>query len=205
MGAGWSYKLFNGYLNLPYSFHLQKNSAELFRNITGEVAMFANGGISTGVMLINEIMVILGIGVLLLVVEPIGTIIVVSVLVLAGWSFNYITKQHIANWGEARQYHDGLRIQHLQQGLNGVKDGTIDHEEIIHEIAAMTGISIEQLSQKQASNLKTLEEKMKLQVFGQDKAINTIVEERTVRDLIPKLRLANAQGIVEYPLNKIVI
>ena len=60
--------------------------------------------------------------------------------------------------------------------LNGVKDGTIDHEEIIHEIAAMTGISIEQLSQKQASNLKTLEEKMKLQVFGQDKALNTIID-----------------------------
>ena len=54
--------------------------------------------------------------------------------------------------------------------LNGVKDGKIDHEEIIHEISTMTGISIEQLSQKQASNLKTLEEKMKLQVFGQDKA-----------------------------------
>ena len=60
--------------------------------------------------------------------------------------------------------------------LNGTKDGTIDHEEIIHEISAMTGISIEQLSQKQASNLKTLEEKMKLQVFGQDKAINAIVD-----------------------------
>jgi ATP-dependent Clp protease ATP-binding subunit ClpA len=60
--------------------------------------------------------------------------------------------------------------------LNGVKDGVIDHEEIIHEISQMTGISIEQLSQKQASNLKTLEEKMKLQVFGQDKAINTITD-----------------------------
>jgi len=60
--------------------------------------------------------------------------------------------------------------------LNGTKDGKIDHEEIIHEISAMTGISIEQLSQKQASNLKTLEEKMKLQVFGQEKAINTIVD-----------------------------
>jgi len=60
--------------------------------------------------------------------------------------------------------------------LNGVKDGVIDHEEIIHEISVMTGISIEQLSQKQASNLKTLEEKMKLQVFGQDKAINTITD-----------------------------
>ena len=60
--------------------------------------------------------------------------------------------------------------------LKGTKDGKIDHEEIIHEISWMTGISIEQLSQKQATNLKTLEEKMKLQVFGQDKAINTITD-----------------------------
>ena len=36
-------------------------------------------------------------------------------------------------------------------------------------------------------------------------ALNTIIEERTVRDLIPRLKAANAQGIVEYPLNKIVL
>jgi ATP phosphoribosyltransferase len=36
-------------------------------------------------------------------------------------------------------------------------------------------------------------------------AVNTIIEERTVRDLIPRLKTANAQGIVEYPLNKIVL
>lgn len=36
-------------------------------------------------------------------------------------------------------------------------------------------------------------------------ALNTIIEERTVRDLIPKLKAARAQGIVEYPLNKIVM
>jgi ATP phosphoribosyltransferase len=35
-------------------------------------------------------------------------------------------------------------------------------------------------------------------------AINTIVEEKTVRALIPKLKAARAEGIVEYPLNKIV-
>jgi ATP phosphoribosyltransferase len=35
-------------------------------------------------------------------------------------------------------------------------------------------------------------------------AINTIVEEKTVRQLIPKLKSARAEGIVEYPLNKIV-
>ena len=36
-------------------------------------------------------------------------------------------------------------------------------------------------------------------------AVNTIIEERTVRDLIPKLKSAGGQGIVEYPLNKIVM
>ena len=36
-------------------------------------------------------------------------------------------------------------------------------------------------------------------------AVNTIIEERTVRDLIPRLKSAGAQGIVEYPLNKIVL
>lgn len=60
--------------------------------------------------------------------------------------------------------------------LKGIKNGTIDHNEVIHEISKITGISIEQLSQKQATNLKTLEEKMKLQVFGQDQALNTIID-----------------------------
>jgi ATP phosphoribosyltransferase len=36
-------------------------------------------------------------------------------------------------------------------------------------------------------------------------AVNTIVEEKIVRDLIPRLKSASAQGIVEYPLNKIVL
>ena len=36
-------------------------------------------------------------------------------------------------------------------------------------------------------------------------AINTIVDEDVVRHLIPRLKAANAQGIVEYPLNKIVL
>jgi len=36
-------------------------------------------------------------------------------------------------------------------------------------------------------------------------AVNTIIDEQSVRDLIPKLKRASAQGIVEYPLNKIVL
>ena len=36
-------------------------------------------------------------------------------------------------------------------------------------------------------------------------AVNTIIEEAVVRQLLPKLKAAKAQGIVEYPLNKIVL
>lgn len=35
-------------------------------------------------------------------------------------------------------------------------------------------------------------------------AINTIVDEHVVRDLIPKLKEVGGTGIVEYPLNKVI-
>jgi ATP phosphoribosyltransferase len=36
-------------------------------------------------------------------------------------------------------------------------------------------------------------------------AVNTILDESTVRSILPRLKEAGAQGIVEYPLNKIVM
>ena len=35
--------------------------------------------------------------------------------------------------------------------------------------------------------------------------VDTVIEEKVVRDLIPKLKSAGAQGIIEYPLNKVVL
>ncbi|MBI4894078.1 MAG: ATP phosphoribosyltransferase [Acidobacteria bacterium] len=40
---------------------------------------------------------------------------------------------------------------------------------------------------------------------GEWLAVNTILDETTVRTIIPRLKQAGAQGIVEYPLNKIVM
>src|SRR5215510_7867021 len=36
-------------------------------------------------------------------------------------------------------------------------------------------------------------------------AVNTIIEEAVVRQILPRLKAAKAEGIVEYPLNKIVL
>jgi ATP phosphoribosyltransferase len=35
-------------------------------------------------------------------------------------------------------------------------------------------------------------------------AIETIIDEKVVRVLIPELKKAGAQGIIEYPLNKVI-
>ena len=35
-------------------------------------------------------------------------------------------------------------------------------------------------------------------------AVNTIIDENVVRNIVPQLKQAGARGIVEYPLNKII-
>ena len=116
-----SQRLFEGYMRQPYAFHLQRNSAQLIRNTLGH-ASGVSGVIQQGLLLILEGLVILGISVVLIVVEPFGAVLVVSVLGLAGWGFNRLTRKYLLRWGEAYQSHEGLRIQHVQEGLGGVKD-----------------------------------------------------------------------------------
>ena len=35
-------------------------------------------------------------------------------------------------------------------------------------------------------------------------AVETVIDEKVVRELIPQLKAAGAEGIIEYPLNKVV-
>jgi ABC-type multidrug transport system fused ATPase/permease subunit len=119
--ADLSQRLFAGYLRQPYAFHLQRNSAQLIRNAIGQVGSLVTV-IRQVIILFTEIMVLLGISAVLLAVEPLGALVIVSTLGLVGWGFNRVTRRHILRWGEALQWHEGLRIQHLQQGLGGAKD-----------------------------------------------------------------------------------
>ncbi len=120
--AQLSQRLFTIYLRQPYTFHLQHNSAHLIRNVINEVGMFAGGGVMSCVTLLTESMVLLGLCALLLIVEPLGALVTFCVLGSAAWGFNRLTRSRVARWGRARQHHEGLRIQRLQEGLGGAKD-----------------------------------------------------------------------------------
>lgn len=120
--AELSHRLFAGYLRQPYTFHLQRNSAQLIRNVVTETNLFTNTGLMAGLSVLTEFLVLLGVSALLLFVEPLGALLIVTSLGLAGWGFTRFTQDRILRWGEARQFHEGQRIQHVQQGLGSVKD-----------------------------------------------------------------------------------
>ena len=114
-------KLFATYLRQPYTFHLQHNSAQLMRNLTGEVDVFvkALGGL---ISLAAEGLVLAGVTGLLLMVEPLGAAIAVLILGPAAWGFHRATRARLTHWGLARKKHARVSTQHLMQGLGGAKD-----------------------------------------------------------------------------------
>ena len=116
-----SNRLFAGYLRQPYTFHMQRNSAQLIRNTMGHVAEFATV-LQQSLILVTEVLVVLGISALLISVEPRGALAVIGTLGFFSWAFYYFSRRRLLRWGEAHQHHEGLRIQHLQQGLGGIKE-----------------------------------------------------------------------------------
>ena len=117
-----SNRLFEIYLSKPYAFHLDRNSGQLIQNVATEVAIFNGRCLNSIVIIFTESLVLFGIITLLFILEPYGTLIVVSVLVIFTKLILSFTKKIIKKWGKERQFHDGKKIQHLQQGLAGVKD-----------------------------------------------------------------------------------
>jgi ATP-dependent Clp protease ATP-binding subunit ClpA len=60
-----------------------------------------------------------------------------------------------------------------------VKDeegGVVDHEEIMFEIAKIANLPVEQLNNKESTNLENLEKNMKAKVYGQEKAIESLLD-----------------------------
>ncbi len=121
LASGLSRKLFLGYLRQPYTFHLERNSAFLLRNIQHEIAQFITIS-SHSLVLATEFSMIMSIAVVLMFVEPIGAISVTVFLGVAALIFLRIIKRKLSIWGKDRQFHGGQTNKHLMQGLSGVKD-----------------------------------------------------------------------------------
>jgi ATP-dependent Clp protease ATP-binding subunit ClpA len=56
------------------------------------------------------------------------------------------------------------------------KDGIVDHDQVVFEVSKITKLPLEQIAAKETETLKDLESGMKTKVYGQDEAINGLLD-----------------------------
>jgi ATP-dependent Clp protease ATP-binding subunit ClpA len=56
------------------------------------------------------------------------------------------------------------------------ENGVVDHDEILFEVAKISNLPLEQINSKEGVNLGTLEKNLRNKVFGQEKAIETLLD-----------------------------
>jgi len=120
--ADVSNKLMESYLAAPYEYHLQKNSAQLIRNLTTESVQLVQSALNPLLTILSESVVIISISIFLMVVEPKGTLLVMLLLALLSFAFQRLLAEYTNNLGQVRQNSDGMVIQKSQEALAGIKD-----------------------------------------------------------------------------------
>ena len=74
------------------------------------------------IIAISEVLVFFGIVILLLYIEPLGALIVGSVIGIVVLILNINLKKYFVGWGEKQIYYGAQIKQHLLQGLGGIKE-----------------------------------------------------------------------------------
>lgn len=116
-----STRLLNTYLQEPYTFHLNKNVAELQRSMQEDTALFSQVLIHT-LQLIAEITVCGVIGVYLFIVSKSITAVVVGLLIVCIGVFTTITKRFSKRLGKDAQIYKAKLYQWVNQSMGGVKE-----------------------------------------------------------------------------------
>ena len=60
--------------------------------------------------------------------------------------------------------------------LRDEENGIVDHDEIVFEVSKVTGLPLDQIAAKESNNLKNLDKNMRSKVFGQEKAIESLLD-----------------------------
>lgn len=120
--AVFSRRLFTSYLYKPYTFHLQRNTAELIYKINDSVSKLFGGFLFFSLMFIIEIMTTAFILGILILMKPLPTILTGVVLIMIIIVFYRMFRKKMGELGKTRQLHGEQMIQWVNQGLGGIKE-----------------------------------------------------------------------------------
>lgn len=120
--AELSKRMLRGYLAAPYTLHLQRNSAELIRNVTSSVDAAFSPVLGATVVFITEALVVLSLIGVLVVTSPLMTLLSVLVLGTALLPLLLFSRKAVARWGKVDHEVRATMLKALQQSLGGIKE-----------------------------------------------------------------------------------
>ena len=115
-------RLVEGYLQQPYSWFLNQNSADLGKTILSEVAQVISGGIKPLIDLIAKGMITIALIVLLIIANPkLALIISISLSLVYGFIFFFI-RSYLNKIGEKRLKNNQLRFKTVSEAFGAAKE-----------------------------------------------------------------------------------
>lgn len=126
--AVFTERLFALYVAMPYALHLQRNSAQMVRNLT-LTASNAFQGFRLMLNLVLETSLSIAAFTILLIVEPGITVVVALAAVVLGISMYYVLSHRFRAWGREINDLEGDQIRLINQSLGAIKDVKIRHAE----------------------------------------------------------------------------
>ncbi len=121
-------RLIDCYLKKPYTYHLDKNSAEMVRNVMLDTERFFQMLLSVFLML-SELLISLLLCVYLFTVDWFITVSVAVILGIFTAIYLLLFKNKAKEYGKINQIYDGKMHQSINQALGAVKDIKILHRE----------------------------------------------------------------------------
>ena len=121
-------QLIDCYLKKPYTYHLDKNSAEMVRNVMLDSERFFQMLLSV-FFVFSEAMISVMLCIYLVIVDPVITVSVVAILGVFTGLYMLLFKGKAKEYGTINQIYDGKMHQSINQALGAVKDIKILHRE----------------------------------------------------------------------------
>lgn len=114
-------RLLEGYLRQPYSWFLSQHSTDLGKNILSEVSQVIGNGISPLIELIAKSIVAIALIFLLIIVDPILTLIISLSLILSYSLIFYFVRNYLNRIGKERLKNNNLRFLVVSETFGAIK------------------------------------------------------------------------------------
>ncbi len=117
-----SSKLFQEYMSAPYTYHLNKNSAIIIRNVTEEGRLLVNNVLSSILKLTMNFILATCIIVILMLADFLTSLVIFVFIGGAGGFLALTSRNRLTLYGKRSNKARGEMIQNINEGIGGIKD-----------------------------------------------------------------------------------